>query len=64
MAGSIRHAESAPEGATLEEKEQSSFFGRSSGTGGGGGQEIAEAARTELWAGRGTARRAPDRGAS
>ena len=47
------HAESAPEGATLEEKAQSGFLGRSVGAGGVGGQEIADAARTELWAGRG-----------
>ena len=34
------------------------------GAGGVGRQEIAEAARTELWAGRGAAGRAPDRGTS
>jgi hypothetical protein len=45
-------------------RRRSYFLGRSSGAGGVGGQEIAEAARTELWAGRGAAGRAPDRGAS
>jgi len=58
----IRHAESASEEAALEEEEQSSFFGRPVGAGRVGRQEIAEAARTELRAGRGAAGRAPDRG--
>src|SRR5579864_871999 len=57
----LRYAESAPEGATLEEKEPSSFFGRPVGAGGVGCQKIAEAARTELWAGHGAAGRASDR---
>ena len=34
------------------------------GAGGVGRQEVADAAGTELWAGRGAAGRAPDRGAS
>jgi hypothetical protein len=58
----LRYAESAPEGATLEEKEPSSFFGRSVGAGGVGRQEIADDTRRDLWAGRSAARRAPDRG--
>jgi len=37
----LRYAESAPEGATLEEKEPSSFFGRPVGAGGVGRQEVA-----------------------
>lgn len=60
----LRHAESAPEGATLEEKEPSSFFGRPVGAGGVVRQEVADPARIELWASRGAAGRAPDRGAS
>jgi hypothetical protein len=48
----LRHAESAPEGATLEEKEQSSFFGQPVGAGRVGRQTIPDAA---LRAGRGTA---------
>jgi len=59
----LRHAESASEEATLEEKEQKSFFGWPVGAGGVGRQEIADAARAELWAGRGAFGRAPDRGA-
>ena len=60
----LRHAESALEEATLEEEEQSSFRGPPVGAGGVGHQEIADAARTELRAGRGVAGRAPDRGTS
>jgi hypothetical protein len=60
----LRYAESAPEGATLEEKEPSSFFGRPVGAGGVGRQEVADPARIELWASRGAAGRASDRGTS
>ena len=35
----LRHAESAPEEATLEEKEPSSSFGQSSGAGGVGAKK-------------------------
>jgi hypothetical protein len=55
----LRHAESPPKEATLEEKEQASFFARPVGAGGVGPQEIADAAPTELWAGRGAVGRAP-----
>jgi hypothetical protein len=57
----LRYAESAPERATPEEKEPSSFFGRPVGAGGVGRQEIADPARIELWASRGAAGRASDR---
>src|SRR5208337_3733531 len=60
----LQHTGSPSKETTLEEKAQANFLGRSFGAGGVGGQEIAEAARTELWAGRGAAGRAPDRGAS
>jgi hypothetical protein len=60
----LQHAGSPSEKAALEENAQTNFFGRSIGAGGVGRQEIAEAARTELSAGRGAAGRAPDRGAS
>ncbi len=60
----LRHAESAPEEATLEEKEPSSFFSRAVGAGRVGRQEIADAARSELPAGRGAVGRSPDRGTS
>ena len=60
----LQHSGSPSEEAALEEKAQTNFFGRSFRAGGVGGQGIAEAARTELWAGRGAAGRAPDRGAS
>jgi hypothetical protein len=53
----LRHAESAPEEATLEEEEWSNFFGRPVwpvGTGGVGRQEIADAARSEMRVGSGT----------
>jgi hypothetical protein len=43
----LRYAESAPEGATLEEKEPSIFFGRPVGAGGVGGREIADAGPPE-----------------
>lgn len=58
----LQYAGSPSEKAALEEKAQTSFFGWPVGAGGVGGQEIAEAARTELWAGRGVAGRAPGRG--
>jgi hypothetical protein len=38
----FRYAESAPKGATLAEKESSSFFGRPVGAGGVGRQEVAD----------------------
>jgi hypothetical protein len=38
----FRYAESAPKGATLAEKEPSSFFGRPVGAGGVGRQEVAD----------------------
>src|SRR5208337_4217080 len=60
----LQHAGSPSEKAALEEKAQTNFFGRSFGAGGVGRQEIPEAARTELWAGRSAAGRAADRGAS
>jgi hypothetical protein len=46
----LRHAESTPQEATLEEKKSSIFFSRPIGAGGVGRQEIAGAAGTELWA--------------
>jgi hypothetical protein len=60
----LRHAGSPSEKAALEEKAWVSCFGRPVGAGGIGGQEIADAAGTELRAGRGTAGWAPDRGTS
>lgn len=59
----LQHAGSPFEEAALEEKAWTSFFGWPVGTSGVGGQEIADAGRTELWAGSGAAGRAPDRGA-
>ncbi len=47
-----------------KEKEWRSLFGRPVGAGGFGGQKIADAERTELWAGRGAFFRAPDRATS
>ena len=60
----LQHTGSASKETALEEKAYANFLGGSFGAGGVGGQEIAEAARTELWAGRDAAGRAPDRGAS
>lgn len=60
----LEHAGSPSEKAALEEKAQTGFFGWSVGAGGVGRQEIADAARIELRAGRGAAERAPDRGIS
>jgi hypothetical protein len=57
----LQHTGSPSKETALEEKAQAKFLCRSFGAGGVGGQEIAEAARTELWAGRGAARRALDR---
>ena len=54
----LQHSGSPFEEAALEEK--ASFFGWPVGEGGVGHQEIADAAGTELWAGRGAAGRAPD----
>ena len=59
----LRHPESAPEEATLEEKE-SSFFGQPVGAGRVDRQEIADTARRDLWAGSSAAGRAEDRGTS
>ena len=58
------HADSTPEEATLEEKEPSNFFSRPVGAGSVGRQEIADAVRSELRAGRGAVGRSPDRGTS
>jgi|GEM_PF-135725 len=60
----VRYNCLAPEGATLEEEEQSSFFGRPIGAGGASHQEIADAARTEMRPSRVAVGRAPDRGTS
>ncbi len=49
----LRHAESSPEEATLEEKEQKSFFRRPVAAGGVGRREIASAARIEVRVSRG-----------
>jgi hypothetical protein len=48
----LRQAESALEGATLEETEPSNFFSRALDAGRVGRQETADAARSELQAGR------------
>ena len=60
----LQHSGSPSKETALEEKAYTNFFGWSFGAGGVGGQEIAEAAGAELWAGRSAAGRAPDRGAS
>ena len=45
-------------------KSRRAFVGQPVGAGGVGRQEIADAARIELWAGCGASERAPDRGTS
>jgi len=57
----LEHSGSPSEKAALQKKAQTNFFGRSVGAGGVGREEIADAAGTELWAGRGAAGRALDR---
>jgi Transposase IS66 family len=54
----LQHSGSPFKETALEEKAEANFLGRSIGAGGVGGQEMAEAARTELWAGRGAIGRA------
>ena len=46
----LRHAESSSEEAAAEGKKEKRSWRRSIGAGGVSGQEITEAARTELWA--------------
>lgn len=60
----LRYPASSSEEATLEEEKWNSFFGRPVGAGGVGRQEIADAARSKVWAGCGAAGRVPDRSAA